>query len=171
MLCFRITYITHKGPERAQCGDRSQNVQTEAKSPATSWPLRKFCAYKKHSSDGGADVTLHRWKPVLTKWTSVNFNTCVLILNCTLALAIYIFVVLISYFDALAQENAYNQQRAGKLPRLMQGSISHRSDWDNIACCQLYTYKYTYRTVLWIQYLILFNKYTRKVSEVKTDVI
>ena len=62
--------------------------------------------YQKRSSNGDADASL----TTRLKWKGVNFNTCVLILNCALAMAINTFVMEI--FDAPAQRNVYNLQRS-----------------------------------------------------------
>ena len=84
--------INYRGPG----GDRTHDLQTEATPPAASCPARTFhateIAPKKRNSNDVPVAALDNWQPV---WNAhgVNFqHLCVLILNCALALAIYIFV-------------------------------------------------------------------------------
>ena len=70
-------------------------------------PHHRDCA-KKQSSSGGLRQFWTADNP--SEITKCYFNTCVSILNCTLVLVIYIFVILI--FDAVAQGNAYNPQKS-----------------------------------------------------------
>ena len=78
-----------------------------------SWSLWHHCYGLCQNLNTGS-MTLLRWHWTSTthqKWASVNFNTCVSILNCALALVMYIFVVLMFY--ALAKGNVYNLQATG----------------------------------------------------------
>ena len=95
MLRYRETLQPTKEPRNcAQCGYRSSDVSSEATSPAASCPRLKD--WRGRGETGQLTARL--------KWTGVIFNICVLILNCAIALAICIFVVLA--FNASAQGNA-----------------------------------------------------------------
>ena len=96
--------INYRGPG----GDRTHNLQTEATPPAASCPARSH-----HATEIVSKHTIPITCPML-HWTTNNpsgmhrcqfQHMCVLVLNCALVPAIYIFVWF--GFDALPQGNAY----------------------------------------------------------------
>ena len=90
--------INYRGPG----GDRTHDLQTEATPPAASCPARTLhateIASKKRNSNDMAEAALDNWQPVWNAQVSISTRVCVLILNCALVLAIYIFVGLILMF-------------------------------------------------------------------------
>ena len=100
--------INYRGPG----GDRTHDLQTEATPPAASCPARTL-----HATEIASKNATPMTCPWL-HWTTDNpsgmhrcqfQHLCVLILNCALALAIYIFVGLI--LMCLAQGNAYKPKK------------------------------------------------------------
>ena len=100
--------INYRGPG----GDRTHDLQTEATPPAASCPARTL-----HATEIASKNATPMTCPWL-HWTTDNpsgmhrcqfQHLCVLILNCALALVIYIFVGLI--LMCLAQGNAYKPKK------------------------------------------------------------